>query len=74
MKFYGRCMVWILKVPNNVKMFIWRANQNILPTKDNLYLWKVIIENVAQYVGGKPNLLGIYYELVLRRKTYGGVE
>jgi hypothetical protein len=29
-------MIWGMKAPNPVKVFIWRACQNILPTKDNL--------------------------------------
>jgi hypothetical protein len=27
---------WNLKVPNMVKMFLWRALRNLLPTKVNL--------------------------------------
>ena len=28
--------IWKAKVPNKVKIFSWRACQNILPTQDNL--------------------------------------
>jgi hypothetical protein len=36
--------VWKLKVPNAVKMFIWKAGHNILPTKANLLRRGVIKE------------------------------
>jgi ribonuclease HI len=28
--------IWGLRIPNSIKMFLWQACQNILPTKDNL--------------------------------------
>jgi hypothetical protein len=34
--------LWSLKVPGKVKMFAWRACQNLLPTRENLYIRKVI--------------------------------
>ena len=33
---------WKLHVPNNVKMFVWRACHNLLPTKANLFKRKVV--------------------------------
>ena len=33
---------WKLNIPNNVKMFVWRACHNILPTKANLFKRKVV--------------------------------
>lgn len=33
---------WKLNVPNNIKMFVWRACHNLLPTKANLLKQKVI--------------------------------
>ena len=29
--------IWNLHIPNKIKLFTWRACQDILPTKDNLY-------------------------------------
>jgi len=40
--------VWKLKVPKNVNMFIWRTCKNILPTKENLYLQKVVKDTACQ--------------------------
>jgi hypothetical protein len=34
--------IWSLKAPNSVKMFLWRASRNILPTKSNLFLKRVV--------------------------------
>jgi len=34
--------IWSLKAPNSVKMFMWRASRNILPTKSNLFLKRVV--------------------------------
>ncbi|KAH9656150.1 reverse transcriptase domain-containing protein [Citrus sinensis] len=31
--------IWSLEVPSKVKVFLWRAAQNVLPTTDNL-IWK----------------------------------
>ncbi|XP_042958006.1 uncharacterized protein LOC122293492 [Carya illinoinensis] len=36
--------IWELKVPGVTKLFIWRAANNLLPTKENLYKRKVIEE------------------------------
>ncbi|XP_042958049.1 uncharacterized protein LOC122293560 [Carya illinoinensis] len=35
-------LLWKLKVPNKVKMFLWRAAKDILPTRANLYRRKII--------------------------------
>jgi hypothetical protein len=34
--------IWDMKVPNSVKLFNWRACQNILPTRVNLFQRKVV--------------------------------
>jgi hypothetical protein len=36
--------MWRLKVPSSTKVFLWRACQNILPTKDNLLKRGVVKE------------------------------
>jgi hypothetical protein len=38
-------MIWRLQIPNSAKMFIWRACNKILPTKDNLRRRKIIEED-----------------------------
>lgn len=36
--------LWAMELPNAMKMFVWRACQNILPTRMNLYRRKIIEE------------------------------
>jgi hypothetical protein len=40
--------LWAMELPNDVKMFVWRACQNILPTRMNLYRQKIIEEANCQ--------------------------
>ena len=37
--------LWKLNVPNKIKVFGWRACHNILPTRDNLMLRKIVEED-----------------------------
>ena len=39
--------VWKIRVPNAVKVFLWRACSNILPTKDNLLKRGVVNEDLC---------------------------
>jgi hypothetical protein len=43
--------LWNLKIPSKVKLFAWRACQNLLPTRDNLYKRKVIQDPVCPCCG-----------------------
>jgi hypothetical protein len=38
-------ILWSLQVPNAVKVFLWRAYHNLLPTKVNLFTRKVVDNN-----------------------------
>jgi hypothetical protein len=40
-------ILWSLKVPNSVKVFLWRACHNLLPTKGNLFTRKVVDNNLC---------------------------
>jgi hypothetical protein len=42
--FSGKKKIWTVKASNASKKFIWRACQNVLPTKQNL-LRKGVVEN-----------------------------
>ena len=41
--------IWSVDVPNKIKNFSWRACQNILPTKANLFHRKVISSEVCEH-------------------------
>ena len=45
-------MIWGLQIPNAAKMFLWRACNTILPTKDNLKRRKVIEEDSCIFCCG----------------------
>jgi hypothetical protein len=42
-------MIWNLKIPNAVKMFMWRACHDLLPTKQNLLLQGVISDDLCPF-------------------------
>lgn len=43
-----RTNLWKLRIPNKIKVFGWRACQEIFPTHVNLAKRRVIIDNVCQ--------------------------
>ena len=43
--------VWRLDVPNKIRNFTWRACRNILPTKANLFCWKITADNICEICG-----------------------
>ena len=54
--------VWSLDVPNIVKLLIWRACKNSLPTKRNLARWQIIIDNsYDRCSGGSEDILHVVW-------------
>jgi hypothetical protein len=47
-------ILWALPIPNTEKKFMWRACQNLLPTKDNLLRRKVVQEPYCPICGLEP--------------------
>lgn len=43
--------IWSIKWPRVVKMFLWKACNNILPTKENLYKRKVVADPLCVVCG-----------------------
>lgn len=35
-------LLWSLPVPHKLRHFAWRACRDVLPTKSNLMLWKIL--------------------------------
>jgi hypothetical protein len=46
--------LWSLQVPNQVKIFTWRACHDILPTRKNLFKRKVVEDNSCLCCKGEP--------------------
>ena len=42
------CKLWKLKLPNKIKIFMWRACHNILPTSENLVRRRVIDDSTCE--------------------------
>jgi hypothetical protein len=40
-------VIWSLPISNAVKMFLWKACNNILPTKENLLQRRVVSDNLC---------------------------
>lgn len=40
--------IWRLKVPNKVKVFLWRACSSALPTKVGLHKRKIVNDNLCE--------------------------
>jgi hypothetical protein len=56
--------LWKLNCPRVVHLFLWKACNNILPTKANLSKRELHKMINAQYVSGTRNLLDIVYGAV----------
>ena len=46
--------IWKLKMPRELKHFLWRACTNSLPTKVNLMKRKVLVDPLCHYCGKQP--------------------
>lgn len=62
--------LWALPVPNVVKMFLWRACNNILPTKKNLFKKRVVSNMVCPICEREVVLYGCAHLL----KTCAGLD
>ena len=42
-------VIWVVKVCNKIKTFIWKACRDILPTKSNLTRRKILFDTGCEY-------------------------
>ena len=52
------CHIWNLHVPNKIKFFTWKACNNILPTKANLYHRQAIGDPTCEACTLEPEMVG----------------
>jgi hypothetical protein len=51
-------MIWKLRVPRVTQLFIWRACNNILPTKENLHRRKIVTDPLCPLCGREVESTG----------------
>ena len=71
--------LWKLNVPPKVRMFIWRACSNILPTRDNLHRRRVQVDPRCEICCQQPETVGhLLWECPLARNVWaqcrGGIQ
>jgi hypothetical protein len=65
--------LWSLEVPNQVKMFMWRAFQNLLPTRANLYKRKIVKDGNCPCCGQEEeNVIHVLWTCPAAQDVWGG--
>jgi hypothetical protein len=65
--------IWALQVPSPVKLFIWRACHNILPTRVNLTQKKVLEDSSCPCCGeAVETICHTFWECPVARVVWGG--
>ena len=50
--------IWHLPVPHKVRHFAWHACREILPTKENLRVHRILLDSTCEECGLAPETLG----------------
>ena len=71
--------LWQLNVPPKVRMFLWRACSNVLPTRENLHRWRVQVDPYCEICCQNPESVGhLLWECSLARNMWalcrGGLQ
>jgi hypothetical protein len=65
--------IWSMRVPNQVKMFTWRACHNILPTRSNLVQRKVFKDSLCPCCKREPETtLHVLWNCPAAHDVWGG--
>ena len=65
--------VWKMKVPNKIRVFAWRACQNILPTCENLFHRKVALDAYCERCNQAPeSVLHVLWECGAAQDVWAG--
>ena len=65
--------IWKRRIPNTVKMFLWRAFNNLLPTKTNLYKRGVVKEKLCPICGREEEtIFHALWDCIAARDFWGG--
>lgn len=49
--------IWKSKVPQKIKIFLWKACQNILPLGENMFKRRLVVQNVCPICHKEPETL-----------------
>lgn len=64
-------IIWNLHIPNKIKLFTWRACQNILPTKANLCHRHVLDNLIYEAFGLAPETTGhLFWDCHIAKETW----
>jgi ribonuclease HI len=67
--------IWWLQVPNSVKVFMWRACRDILPTKENLFKWKVLEEAMCIFCKQEvESTRHVLWDCLVAMDVWGGCD
>ncbi|KAH9670685.1 putative reverse transcriptase/RNA-dependent DNA polymerase [Citrus sinensis] len=63
--------LWTLQLPEKIKIFMWRASQNLLPTDENLWKKKILVEPYCQvYKQGVESVSHVLVHCKVVRKVW----
>jgi hypothetical protein len=66
---------WRLNIPNAVKMFLWKASHNLLPTKVNLFRWGICDSNMCPIcIGEEETVARVCWNCPAANDVWGGCK
>jgi hypothetical protein len=62
--------IWKLETPKVVKMFLWRACNNLVPTKENLFRKRIVRDSLYPIFGLDERPLAILFGVACHQQMY----